>query len=168
MFFNGGKLKYLNSFNLNIFLSYPNPFVVSCMHPVNIGTFPFLLFFLVCQAMLALCADPPYIFAVHHGMKMDILLVVVSQLVEEVQNPLPLLRGHIVEALQPATTGRACFSGIDISSSGVPVFLTGIEGVLFDVSFPPAKKETQLNGFIFIELVESFFIESCFVRLTSW
>lgn len=97
-----------------------------------------------------------------------ILLVVVSQLVEEVQNPLPLLRGHIVEALQPATTGRACFSGIDISSSGVPVCLTGVEGVLFDVSFPPAKKETQLNGFIFIELVESFFIESCFVRLTSW
>ena len=158
MFFNSGKLKYLNSFNLNIFLSYPNPFVVSCMHPVNIGTFPFLL----------LRADPPYIFAVYHGMKMDILLVVVSQLVEEVQNPLPLLRGHIVEALQPATTGRACFSGIDISSSGVPVCLTGVEGVLFDVSFPPTKKETQLNGFIFIELVESFFIESCFVRLTSW
>lgn len=54
---------------------------------------PFLLFFLVCQAMLALRADPPYIFAVDHDMKVDILLVVVSQLVEEVQNPLPVLRG---------------------------------------------------------------------------
>ena len=137
----GSKLLHLNNFNLNYFLSYLDPLVVLCMHPVHIRTFSFLALNSVCQAMLALCADSLYIFAIHHSMEVNILLVVVCQPVEKVENPLPFLRGHILKALQLATTGRACFSSRDKSFLCVPKFLTGVEGVLFDASFPPADND---------------------------